>query len=85
MPKYIGPFDTVEIDGKRYERGANVNVSKERIRQLRFHDNLHFETDDPEAILPPNVADQRLADAAPAERAAVAAEAAEPKAASKKD
>ena len=67
MPKYIGPFDTVDIDGKRYQRGDNVNVSKERIAQLRHNDNLHFESDDPNADLPQNVADVRAAEAPPDE------------------
>ena len=66
MPKYLGPFDSVEIDSKSYRRGDNVNVSKERIAQLRANDNLLFETDDPEVAVPPNVADQRLADASSA-------------------
>lgn len=43
MPKYLGPYDVVTIDGKEYQRGDNVQVSKDRLRQLTRGERYLFE------------------------------------------
>lgn len=35
MPVYTGPFDVVQVDGKTYRRGDNINASQARLDQLR--------------------------------------------------